>query len=411
MTVVDRRYSVSEGTAVKAACRVATTANITLSGEQTIDGVAVTSGDRVLVKDQTDATENGIYQVSTGNWTRTPDFDGAYDAVTGTRVFVLSGTIAAVTEWYLETTGTITIGTTELAFQFRDVGGMAGPVASVDNEIALFSGTSGALLKRASGTGVLTATSGVAAFQSSLPVSLGGHGATTKLGAQQALDLEPGIDVQVHNDELDDLAGLVTAQGNILYRGATSWAVLAPGTSGQLLQTQGAGANPIWADTVTIIKGLWLADGTLSASSSTPRTLCLFENITGASGDVLVFPDLRNYAVDLTGLSDNSILYSHGGTIRPNTSNGLLNTWQIQFHVDGSTVGTMATINSPNSSTSYDVTYGDLGNGNIHTYTLTDSSEHDYSIVLVRTAGSSMTLAASIAGPVMLLSPQGTFTE
>lgn len=116
MTSTDRRNSVAEGTAVKAPCRAATTANITLSGQQTIDGVACVAGDRVLVKNQSTGSQNGIYDVSTGNWTRSRDFDGAFDIVSGTRVFVVSGSLSAQTEYFVSTTGTITIDSTSIAF-------------------------------------------------------------------------------------------------------------------------------------------------------------------------------------------------------------------------------------------------------------------------------------------------------
>jgi hypothetical protein len=69
---------------------LATTANITLSGEQTIDGV-LTSEDRVLVKNQTDTAENGIYVSSSGAWERATDFDASPDFVTGTAVYITSG--------------------------------------------------------------------------------------------------------------------------------------------------------------------------------------------------------------------------------------------------------------------------------------------------------------------------------
>jgi hypothetical protein len=61
----------------KKSVRVATTANITLSNVQTIDGVAVVAGNRVLVKNQTTAAQNGIYVVSTGAWTRSTAADGS----------------------------------------------------------------------------------------------------------------------------------------------------------------------------------------------------------------------------------------------------------------------------------------------------------------------------------------------
>lgn len=116
MTTIDRRYSVAEGTAVKAPCRVATTANVTLSGLQTIDGVTLVDRDRVLVRNQSTASENGIYEASSGNWQRTKDFDGAYDIVQGTRVYVTSGTTYAGREFVVTASDTITIDSTSITF-------------------------------------------------------------------------------------------------------------------------------------------------------------------------------------------------------------------------------------------------------------------------------------------------------
>ncbi|TIS07288.1 MAG: hypothetical protein E5X10_25585, partial [Mesorhizobium sp.] len=88
---IDRTDGLSSSTAIKGPCRVATTANITLSGEQTIDGVAVVTDDRVLVKNQTSGVDNGIWKVSTGVWTRTKDFSGNRDVRKGTIVTVTDG--------------------------------------------------------------------------------------------------------------------------------------------------------------------------------------------------------------------------------------------------------------------------------------------------------------------------------
>ena len=88
MTNTDRRYGVSDALAWKAPVRAASTGDIALSGEQAIDGIAIVDGDRVLVKDQAAAADNGIYIASTGNWARAPDADGARDLVTGTSVLV-----------------------------------------------------------------------------------------------------------------------------------------------------------------------------------------------------------------------------------------------------------------------------------------------------------------------------------
>ncbi len=117
---IDRRDGLNSAAAIKGPCRVATTANITLSGLQTVDGVALAEGDRVLCKDQTDARDNGIRIVSTGNWERSADFRNSRDVVTGTQIFVTSGTTSAE-RWYGVTTANpISIGTSSLAFSVAD---------------------------------------------------------------------------------------------------------------------------------------------------------------------------------------------------------------------------------------------------------------------------------------------------
>lgn len=100
---------------VKAPVRVATTAAITLYGEQTIDGVAVVAEDRVLVKDQSDQTTNGIYYCQATAWVRAPDFDGPRDCLQGTLTFVTSGTVNAGTLWQLTSTSPV-ITTSNLVF-------------------------------------------------------------------------------------------------------------------------------------------------------------------------------------------------------------------------------------------------------------------------------------------------------
>ncbi|XEI31160.1 hypothetical protein NMD14_10040 [Aeromonas veronii] len=100
----------------KQSVRAATVANITLSGAQTIDGVALTVGDRVLVKDQTAAAQNGIYLVAAQSWTRATDADDGTKLSSGARVSVEEGTINAGKVWYLATAGAISVGTTVLLF-------------------------------------------------------------------------------------------------------------------------------------------------------------------------------------------------------------------------------------------------------------------------------------------------------
>ena len=76
---VDKTSS-SLGLDVKDSCRVATTANITLSGTQTIDGISVVANNKVLVKDQSTASQNGIYVCSSGTWLRSTDLNTGFNA-------------------------------------------------------------------------------------------------------------------------------------------------------------------------------------------------------------------------------------------------------------------------------------------------------------------------------------------
>ena len=100
--------------AFKAPVRVATTANITLSGTQTIDGVAVVAGDRVLAKDQTSAATNGVYVVAAGAWSRADDMNTSAEAVPGSVFSVQEGTANGDKLFMLATNGPITLGTTNL---------------------------------------------------------------------------------------------------------------------------------------------------------------------------------------------------------------------------------------------------------------------------------------------------------
>lgn len=111
----DRLLGLVGNLGIKVPCRAASTGVLTLSGEQTIDGVACVTGDRVLVKNQASGVDNGIYVVDTGTWDRAIDCDGTYDLVTGSLIKVNFGT-AAQGFWYCSTTGTIVVGTTSIAF-------------------------------------------------------------------------------------------------------------------------------------------------------------------------------------------------------------------------------------------------------------------------------------------------------
>lgn len=104
------------GTDWKQSVRAISTTNITLSGTQTVDGVSLIAGDRILVAGQSTASANGIYVVAAGAWSRSTDADGAGEVTANMAVFVEEGTTNADTQWRLTTNNPITIWTTSLTF-------------------------------------------------------------------------------------------------------------------------------------------------------------------------------------------------------------------------------------------------------------------------------------------------------
>jgi hypothetical protein len=101
----------------KNSVRVATTAAIVLTGPQSVDGVAVVAGDRVLVKNQADGTQNGIYVAAVGAWSRAADADASIEVTPGLLVPVEAGAANGDSVWQLVTDAPIALGATALAFE------------------------------------------------------------------------------------------------------------------------------------------------------------------------------------------------------------------------------------------------------------------------------------------------------
>jgi len=120
--------SVAQGLDVKASVRAATTAAVTLStgleNGDTLDGVTLATGDRILVKHQADGSENGIYVVkASGAPDRALDANSGADVTSGMFTFVEQGTVNGNSGWVLTTDNPITLGTTALTFaQFSGAG-------------------------------------------------------------------------------------------------------------------------------------------------------------------------------------------------------------------------------------------------------------------------------------------------
>jgi phage-related tail fiber protein len=155
--------TVAQGLNPKQSVRAATTENITLSGEQTIDGVALVENDRVLVKNQTAAEQNGIYTVHTGAWARAGDADTS-EKIRAAFCFVEEGD-ANANKMFNLVTDNITLGTTALVFsQF----GALVDLGAYTDDIEITDSAKGVILRSPDDTrwritvgddGALTATS------------------------------------------------------------------------------------------------------------------------------------------------------------------------------------------------------------------------------------------------------------
>lgn len=193
----------AQGLDVKGSCRAATTANITLSGTQTIDGVAVVAGDRVLVKSQTAAADNGIYVVAAGAWARSSDMDVAAE-FPGAFTFVEEGTLNADCGFVCTTNAPVTVGTTPIAFaQFSSAG-----VIEAGNGLEKV----GNVLNVVPGAGIEIASNEVAINLAATPgLTLSGDELAVLLSGTPGLALDGGLHVVVDSAKaltVDSAAGL-----------------------------------------------------------------------------------------------------------------------------------------------------------------------------------------------------------
>lgn len=192
----------AQGLDPKASVRVATTANVTLSGTQTIDGVAVIAGDRVLVKNQSTGADNGIYVVAAGSWSRATDADSSAEVTAGLFVFVEEGT-QADSGWVLASNQPITLGSTTLTFvQFSGAGQItAGAgLTKTGNTLDVGTADSGRIVVNADSIDLATTGVSASTYKSvtvdaygrvtagTNPTTLAGYGITDALSTSATID-------------------------------------------------------------------------------------------------------------------------------------------------------------------------------------------------------------------------------
>tara|TARA_B100000519_G_scaffold48332_1_gene38945 strand:- start:258 stop:1643 length:1386 start_codon:yes stop_codon:yes gene_type:complete len=202
---------VAQGLDIKDSCIAATTGNITIStalnNGDTLDGVSLSTNDRVLVKDQSSASENGIYIVGSSP-ARADDLAAGADAA-GMFTFVEKGTVNADNGFVCSSDkGSAVVGTNNLTFvQFSG----AGQITAGDgldksgNTLSLDIQSNGGLIFAST---ELTVDLSASSITGTLAISDGGTGATTASAARTALGLAIGSDIQAYDADLDVLSGM-----------------------------------------------------------------------------------------------------------------------------------------------------------------------------------------------------------
>ena len=289
--------SVSQGLDVKDSVKVATTANITLSGTQTIDGVAVSADERVLVKDQSTGSQNGLYLCKAGSWERTTDLAAGSNAA-GMFTFVEQGTVNADNGFVCSSnTGSAVVGTNSLVYaQFSGAGSVtAGDgLDKTGNTMSVDLKANGGLVIESTEVAVDLAASSITG---TLAIGDGGTGATSASAARTALGLAIGTNVQAFDAQLTDIAGLTPTDSNfivgdgsnfVLESGATARASLGAQASAtdltNLSSCQSGGSAALAALTSTEI-------GILDGATVTTAELNLIDGGTSATSTTLAAAD------------------------------------------------------------------------------------------------------------------------
>ena len=303
--------TVAQGLGPKAACAVATTVNITLSGLQTIDTYTTVAGDRVLVKNQSTSSQNGIYIASASAWTRSTDMD-VWSEVPGAYTVILNGG-QSNTGWVCTATSSGTIGVTAM------------PWVQFSGANTYFAGTG---LTLASNTFSITNTGVTAASVGSASKTL-----TATVNAQGQLTALADTNIAISNSQVSGLGTMSTQNANaVTITGGTINGAVIGGTSAAAVTGTTVTATSQFSGPGTGLtgtaSGLSIGGSAASATTAGSVTNSLTVNSGGAGG---VSPQTFN------GSSAVTISYNTVGA-PSTTGTNASGTWAIGISGNAATV-------------------------------------------------------------------------
>lgn len=291
----------------------ATTSNIVLSGIQTIDGVLLPADARVLVKNQTQAKDNGIWVVPAGGaWKRAQDADSSIEVTPGLFVSVEKGTVNGDSVWQLVTDAPITLGTTALAFEA--VAGRTGVSAgsytrvTVDKLGRVIAGTNPTTLQDAGITDALRVGPGVVSSQR--PVLAGGlpAGADNNAdGAGGAISIREVGEVGTTKTDLDWAPGIhfhwfnrfarylkMSAVGDLIWGGKKVWTEWNFDPASKANKTEVDTALAAKANKATTLAGYEIGDAFTKAQANAAIAAAIAGLVNSAPGALDTLKELSD---------------------------------------------------------------------------------------------------------------------
>jgi hypothetical protein len=383
--------TVAQGLDTKASVVAGTTVNITLSGTQTIDGIVLIAGDRVLVKNQTASADNGLYLCAAGAWTRTTDMN-TWAQVPGAYVFVETGTTLADTGWVCTSNAGGTIGVTAITWaQFSGAGSGVSSITFGSTGLTPATATTGAVTVAGTlaltngGSGQTTAQLAINAFAGAVTSGsyLRGNGTNVVMNTIQVADVPTlnqntsgtaaglsatlaiasgGTGQTTASAAFNALSPITTTGDLIIGTGVNTASRLGIGANGYLLTSDGTTASWVAAPASGVTT---FSAGTtgLTPSSATGGAITLAGTLAvanggtgltaGTSGGVLAYTATGTLASSAL-LAANAVMVGGGAGVAPSTvttGTGVVTALGVNTGTAGAFVVNGGALGTPSSGT------------------------------------------------------------